>query len=275
MREIGVGRASIEQGACLDETASEPHTTDAQGAVAEPCAAHGTSAVNTLRQAMRRASVDNAERAGVVSDLRAASLARLGLLQDALEPLVAQIPRTVDLFDMAVLPGLTPRLFIDVIGFVEMGRDARAYRFFQDTRHGRELIVESADIDRLVDAVTDYVARRLVERERALEGSSSEARASASSSEARSSASSSEARAAMRSANEIGAGHAKPGGPAKPGPSAAGLADIGAPGARPGSPLAWLSAAFWFLIHVLGSITFFLLLAFACWLIWNGLHKPI
>ena len=240
--------------------ASEPHTTDAQGAAAEPCAAHGTSAVNTLRQAMRRASVDNAERAGVVSDLRAACLARLGLLQDALEPLVAQIPQTVDLFDMAVLPGLTPRLFIDVIGFVEMGRDARAYRFFQDTRHGRELIVESAEIDRLVDAVTDYVARRLVERERALAGSSSEARASVSSSEAR---------AAMRSADEIAAGHAKPVS------SAVGLADTGAPRAMPGSPLAWLSAAFWFLIHVLGSITFFLLLAFACWLIWNGLHKPI
>ncbi len=223
--------------------ASEPHTVGAGASRAAPevCASHDASTVNTLRQAMRRASIESAERAGVVSDLRSARFARLEMLQDALKPLNAQIPHDVDLFEMSVLPGLTPRLFIDIIGFVEMGRDARAYRFFQDTRHGRELIAESADIDRLIDAVTDYVARRLLERERAL---------AASVEEHRSPAATVDNDALVRRAEHVGSTP------------------------KPRSALDLISAAFWFLIHVLGSVTFFLLLAFAGWLIWNGMHKP-
>jgi hypothetical protein len=49
-----------------------------------------------------------------------------------------------------------------------MGRDKRIYRFVQDTRFGRIVIAESHDVAVMVDAVTDYVARRLIERERAL-----------------------------------------------------------------------------------------------------------
>ena len=55
-----------------------------------------------------------------------------------------------------------------MVAFVEMGRDRRTYRFFQDTLHGRVLIAESQQIERIVAAITNYVARRLVERERAL-----------------------------------------------------------------------------------------------------------
>jgi hypothetical protein len=49
-----------------------------------------------------------------------------------------------------------------------MGRDKRAYRFVQDTRFGRIVIAESHDVPVIVDAVTDYVARRMIEREHAL-----------------------------------------------------------------------------------------------------------
>jgi hypothetical protein len=49
-----------------------------------------------------------------------------------------------------------------------MAHDKRTYRFFQDTRQGRVLIAESQSVDTIVAAVADYVARRLVERERAL-----------------------------------------------------------------------------------------------------------
>ena len=55
-----------------------------------------------------------------------------------------------------------------MIAFVDMAHDKRTYRFFQDTRHGRLLIAESQSLDTIVAAVADYVARRLVERERAL-----------------------------------------------------------------------------------------------------------
>ena len=49
-----------------------------------------------------------------------------------------------------------------------MGRDKRMYRFVQDTAYGRIVLAESHEAAKIADAVTSYVARRLVERERAL-----------------------------------------------------------------------------------------------------------
>jgi hypothetical protein len=78
------------------------------------------------------------------------------------------VPEDVDIFDVAIAHGERPRLFLDQIGFVEMDRDRRTYRFLQDTRHGRITLCESADMDEIVDAATNYVAHRLIEREKAL-----------------------------------------------------------------------------------------------------------
>ena len=66
-----------------------------------------------------------------------------------------------------------------MIAFVDMAHDKRTYRFFQDTRYGRVLIAESQSADAIVAAVADYVARRLVERERALAADSRAAEAPA------------------------------------------------------------------------------------------------
>lgn len=121
-----------------------------------------------LAAALRRARVENAEHSAALADLRAAEIARLDILCDALSPVLAQVPPDCDIFDVAVSPGERPRLFIDQIGFVEMDRDRRTYRFLQDTRHGRITLRESGDVEDMVDAVTDYIAHRLIEREKAL-----------------------------------------------------------------------------------------------------------
>src|SRR6476646_2772759 len=121
-----------------------------------------------LRDALRRARIEAADRTGVVVDLRDAEVARLELLNEALDSLFAQIPDQVDLFDRGISQGDTPRLWIDVVAHVVMGRDKRIYRFVQDTRFGRIVIAESHDVAAIVDAVTEYVARRMVEREHAL-----------------------------------------------------------------------------------------------------------
>jgi hypothetical protein len=123
---------------------------------------------NALKDAVRDARIEAAERSGVVVDLRDAEQARLELLNDALDPLFAQIPAGVDLFDRGVSKGDVPRLWIDVIAHVEMGRDKRQYRFVQDTRYGRAVLAEAHDIAEMVQSITRYVARRLVERDRAL-----------------------------------------------------------------------------------------------------------
>jgi hypothetical protein len=121
-----------------------------------------------LRDALRQARIEAADRTGVVVDLRDAEVARLEILSEALDPLFAQIPDSIDLFDRGISQGETPRLWIDVVAHVLMGRDKRIYRFVQDTRFGRIVLAESHDVAMIVDAVTDYVARRMIEREHAL-----------------------------------------------------------------------------------------------------------
>jgi len=127
-----------------------------------------TAAPPPLKAAIRRARVEAAERSDVMAELRGAEMARLEMLQDALEPVLDEVPANVDFFDAGLVPSDHPRLFIDMIGFIEMGRDRRLYRFFQDTQHGRVVLAESEKIETMVKAVTDYIARRLVEREKAL-----------------------------------------------------------------------------------------------------------
>src|ERR1700752_2035088 len=137
---------------------SEAQTTQSQAALRPP----------SLRDALRKARIEAADRTGVVVDLRDAEVARLEILNEALDPLFAQVPAAVDLFDRGISQGETPRLWIDVVAHIVMGRDKRNYRFVQDTRFGRILIAESHDVPVIVDAVTDYVARRMIEREHAL-----------------------------------------------------------------------------------------------------------
>jgi Protein of unknown function (DUF3040) len=125
---------------------------------------------SALKQAMHEARVEAAERTSVVVDLRDAEVARLELLSEALDPLFAEIPSEAELFDRGLSRGDTPRLWIDAVAHIAMGRDKRLYRLLHDTRVGRRVLAESYEIPDMVRAVTSYVARRrLVERERALD----------------------------------------------------------------------------------------------------------
>ena len=121
-----------------------------------------------LKDALRKARVESAERSGIVVDLHDAEVARLELMTEAIESLFREIPAEVDLFDLGISRGETPKLWIDAIAHVAMGRDKRVYRFVQDTRYGRKVLAESVHIPEIVQAVTKYLAQRLVERERAL-----------------------------------------------------------------------------------------------------------
>jgi len=123
-----------------------------------------------LKEALRKARVEAAERTGIVVDLHDAEVARLELMHEALAPLFAEVPADVDLFDLGISRGETPKLWIDAIAHVAMGRDKRVYRFVQDTRYGRKVLAESVHIPEIAQAVTKYLAQRLLERERSLAG---------------------------------------------------------------------------------------------------------
>src|SRR6185312_16899551 len=85
-------------------------------------------APNALKDAVREARIEAAERSAVVVDLRDAEVARLELLNEALDPVFKDVPSEVELFDRGLSRGEVPRLWIDVVAHVEMGRDKRQYR---------------------------------------------------------------------------------------------------------------------------------------------------
>lgn len=117
---------------------------------------------------MRKARVAQTVRNDVIVDLRETELARLEVLADALAPVFAELPDDAEQFECSLVPGGTPRLWVDMLAFVDMGRDKRTYRFVSDTRSGRQVMLESTNVADIADRVTDYIAHRLVERERSL-----------------------------------------------------------------------------------------------------------
>ena len=124
--------------------------------------------VPRLKSAVRDARIEAAERTGVIVDLRDAEVARLEILNESLDPIFSEIPSDIDLFDRGISRGDTPRLWLDAVAHVSMGSDKRVYRLLQDTAYGRRVLDESAEVAPIVAGATKYIARRLVERERAL-----------------------------------------------------------------------------------------------------------
>ncbi|WFP65315.1 MULTISPECIES: hypothetical protein [unclassified Mesorhizobium] len=123
-----------------------------------------------LADAIREVKNAFADRDDVVVDMREAHRMRLELLATELAPVFAGVPTDMDNFDFAVSSGLQPRLWIDAVSHVAMGRDRRTFRFLKDTRIGRVVLAESTDMKPVADAVTRYVAERVVERQRMMEG---------------------------------------------------------------------------------------------------------
>ena len=121
-----------------------------------------------LKVAVRQARIEVAERTSVVVDLRDAEVARLEIVNEAIDPIFAELPAEIELFDRGISRGDTPRLWIDAVTHVVMGRDKRVYRLVQDTSYGRRVLEESTEVVPIGAAVTNYIARRLVERERSL-----------------------------------------------------------------------------------------------------------
>lgn len=127
------------------------------------------SRAGELKRVVREVRIAHAERNDVIVDLKETEQARLELLAEALEGVAADIPPDHDQLLVGILPGSQPRFWVDATSFVVMGRDKRQYQFLKDTRLGRTVILESANLDAVADAVTRYVAERIVEREQAIE----------------------------------------------------------------------------------------------------------
>lgn len=120
-----------------------------------------------LADAVRKAKIAAAHRSDVVVDIREADRARLEILAEELQPLLDELPPGEDLFDFTISGGMHPRLWIDGTANVMMARDRRTYRLVRETRLGRVVLMEAAEPRVVADRVTDYVAERIVERDKA------------------------------------------------------------------------------------------------------------
>ena len=123
-----------------------------------------------LRDAIKAARAAQAEQGDSLSEARREDISKLELLEERLKSLIAEIPSDNRQFDLNIARSNPARFWIDVVAYVSVNRDRSTYEFIKETRAGRRRIVESGDVGVLADAIRDYIAERIVERERALAG---------------------------------------------------------------------------------------------------------
>jgi hypothetical protein len=124
----------------------------------------------SLRQAIVQARTTQADRQDAVAEVSAAETARLEIVLSELGPVIAEIPDDADQFPCALVPGEPPRLWSDMVSYVVMAPDKRTYRLVTDTRAGRVVRLETPDAGAIADAATEYLAHRMIDRERGREG---------------------------------------------------------------------------------------------------------
>ena len=126
--------------------------------------------VRSLKAAVDAVRNRQADQRDVVVDLGEAEKARLDLLATELLPLFEEIDDADDRFELAVSRGDRPRMWIDMTTFVTMGHDKLSYRLLKDTRMGRIVMAETDKMQKMADFVSEYVAEKVIEREKMIEG---------------------------------------------------------------------------------------------------------
>lgn len=122
-----------------------------------------------LKAAIRHAKTAQADRLDSITDIRETDIARLELLIQDLQPVFDAVPATDEQWDFCLNKGMQPRLWLDASAFVMIARDRRSYRFVRDTRLGRIILADNKDIKVISEAVTRYIASRILERERLMD----------------------------------------------------------------------------------------------------------
>ena len=119
-----------------------------------------------LSVALRKARMAEAAHFEAALGIKDSKSLRLQVLKDDIAPIIAATPEAANVFDLALVPGEPPRLWIDLISFVEMEPNYRTYRLQQDNQGGREALFETVDRAEMVNYLKSYLAHRMIVRER-------------------------------------------------------------------------------------------------------------
>jgi hypothetical protein len=120
----------------------------------------------SLREAIRKARLDEAEQVDRTADARDGEIARLELLKAELETVFAELPSHDDRFTLALVPSRPARLWVDLFTYATIDEGSGAYLFVRNSENGRRTLFSSTNLADMVDCVTRYVAREVVRRER-------------------------------------------------------------------------------------------------------------
>jgi hypothetical protein len=137
-----------------------PGMQDSVKAIARP------AANRSLREAIRKARLEEAERLDTTADQRDGEIARLELLQAELEGILAEIPKQDDRFNLVLVPSRPARLWVDLFTYVAIDEGSGAYLFIRNSENGRRTLFSANNVTDMADRITTHMAHEIVRRER-------------------------------------------------------------------------------------------------------------
>lgn len=124
------------------------------------------AATRSLREAVRKARLEEAGRLDQAADGRDSEMARLELLKTELAAVFAELPPNDDRFCLALVPSKPARLWIDLFTYAAVEEGSGAYLFIRNSETGRRTLFSSASVGDMADRITNYLAHGIVRRER-------------------------------------------------------------------------------------------------------------
>ena len=124
------------------------------------------AASRSLREAIRQARLEEAERLDLSADHRDGEIARLELLKAELEAVFAELPAHDDRFNLTLVPSRPARLWIDLFTYAAIDDASGAYLFVRNSENGRRTLFSSTNVADIADRITRYMAHEIVRRER-------------------------------------------------------------------------------------------------------------
>jgi hypothetical protein len=124
------------------------------------------AASRSLREAIRKARVEEATRLDRSADRRDGEIARLELLKAELEAVFAELPTHDDRFNLVLVPSRPARLWIDLFTYAAIDDASGAYLFVRNSESGRRTLFSATNVSDIADRITRYMALEIVRRER-------------------------------------------------------------------------------------------------------------
>ena len=124
------------------------------------------AASRSLREAIRKARLEEAERLDLAADHRDGEIARLDLLKAELESVFGELPPHDDRFNLVLVPSRPARLWIDLFTYAAIDDASGAYLFIRNSENGRRTLFSSNNVADIADRITRYMAHEIVRRER-------------------------------------------------------------------------------------------------------------